>query len=791
MKRLTLLLPLLLGSCKSDVDFTQGRPYQCTDNSQCGTWVCGVLGTCIDPADAGNNACNTSADCFNGLRCNVEGICVDTTGQLLNLVAAAPGPVTILAPLLLPQGATNGEVAYAADALTGDPSIDSFRNWTFVASYEGQVSIVSSRASDYPFRTADGGQFSNVSQVAANQNFAWVMTDTNLFQIDTAGAAFGTTTPVHTSTGDPLGPDWDLRTSYFPNVALIAIAQDGGGDFRALHGVGAGVVRSGPFSTRSEIVGMNGCFLAVAPSVLSVANGVDGGWAQLALPGLANSFCGDGGTATPTRVRATTENLLAVAEDCSPPDPTVLDGNYGQSQSRVWLYDVSLLLGPGSNDDGGPPACVPVPETSINGFVHDTRVTPVVANCGACDLSNEELLDFFPLVLNQQYAIEATCIAGSTQHTYQVTQALDGSCTRTRVADPSPQFSSGLAPAFGGTNPFALSRGGAHGQLYRGDNLSTSTPLFLDQPPTGIFQPLQRYPDAGVPVRMFVGTREFEVTPFGIEQANIDSNTLIVSTVNGDSANVLLNDGVLVTLKDTLVYSFGYVVATPDVFIAPYGARQLVRSDGITEHIVRSFDSIYVGHYAGAPGNFPLKLALVPSGGTPISNLTVLANTDPDAGLLTGYALTPTGLFKIDENNDEVWSAVPVSTAPGNRISLFTTLGAQHRLGYDDGTLYALPSRVVIAAPLPDGAQAVDFQPGCSEIFVLSTQGLYRLVADPDGTGHWVNEPLDAGDDFNFSPSALSGGRLFYLSNTLFLFNAYGGALTFVPQGGCVQGGGM
>jgi hypothetical protein len=63
-----------------------------------------------------------------------------------------------------------------------------------------------------------------------------------------------------------------------------------------------------------------------------------------------------------------------------------------------------------------------------------------------------------------------------------------------------------------------------------------------------------------------------------------------------------------------------------------------------------------------------------------------------------------------------------------------------------------------------------------------------RLAPDDGGTGHWVNEPLDSadpGDAGNFSAAALSGGRLFLVNNTIYVFNAYGGALTFMPQAGC------
>ena len=83
------------------------------------------------------------------------------------------------------------------------------------------------------------------------------------------------------------------------------------------------------------------------------------------------------------------------------------------------------------------------------------------------------------------------------------------------------------------------------------------------------------------------------------------------------------------------------------------------------------------------------------------------------------------------------------------------------------------------------GAIATQIVPACAETWAITDRGLYRLLPSDAGVGHWVSEPLDAGDDPNFGPDAMAGAKLIAFSGQIYLFNPWGGVLTFTPQAGC------
>jgi hypothetical protein len=463
------------------------------------------------------------------------------------------------------------------------------------------------------------------------------------------------------------------------------------------------------------------------------------------------------------------------------------DGNYPPTQSVVALFDLSALRTFASGSDGGPPACA----ASLSpGTCHDARVQKLVGICSACGLGDESLLDFFPLVLDQNYGVQTDCVVNGNVHTYEVTQSLDGTCNLTRVVSTEPQFNRLLDPPFGGTNPFGLAKAGPHGELYAGDNLLDAPPLFLDRAPGGLFYP--QLSDGGLlPLRMFADEWVAELTPQGLAVFEQKGPTPIVASVTNYAGGVVYSDRRVVQVRDNVINLFANVIATDATFLPPYGAHATVRNDGKREVIVRSFDTLYSGH---APSNptapWPIRLQAIPSGGSPITSLVTWAARNPDAGQIEGYALTPTGLFAVHQDLSDSWTTTPVPTPPGNRAGLFVE-GTSGRLGYEDGTVYALPSRVLLA-PGIEGMHFTSFLHACGESWGLNEGGLWRLKPDGGGTGHWVNEPLVGVDPNNFSGDAIVGARLFAIAGALYVFTAHGGALTFTPQGGCANSdGGM
>jgi hypothetical protein len=818
MRRLPLLLTLAL-SCKPDIDFTQGHPYACAygDDTKCGqgwrcgremqchqigtpgtylcsrdagdceaSWACGVDGVCINPDDAGMNACVVDTDCFHGLRCNVEGRCTPLNGDSISPTDSPPGALTVLGPLVAPDGVTNSGVAWSIQPRTGDPQADALRAWTGAAVSRNNVTTFTNIGNhgDVPLVLVDAGTFSQVQQIATAPNGVYIRTDGGIVVSFTNGN--GTELPVHFTGNVPFGIDWDLRSFQGTGIGQLpdggnehyscaVLSTDGGPDFHLINGQIVRGLRQSPESVRSELFGFGPCLIAAAPDGLfSGAIAGDGGWGPLSLPELTTNgnTCGGNWSGPPLRARGAEPNLLAVALDTNPLTP---DG--GPTLSKVALFDLGELLKPVS---GGPDACA----ATVDASCHEARVKMVLGVCGACAQLNESLYDFFPLVLGQSYGVQTDCVINGTLHTYEVTQDLDGTCHQTRFMSTEPQFKQLLDPPVGGTNPFALAKAGQHGELWAGENLIGARPLFLDRAPGGVFRPEAQ--DGGtVPLHMFADEWIAEALPVGLAVQDLKGATPIAAAVTGDAADVVLTDRRVGRYRDPplLLTVFATVNATDQTFLPPYAARAVSRTDGKLEFVVRSFDTVYSGH---APdvfvGAWTIKQQVVPSAGIPITSL-VTQTADAGTDLLQGYALTNAGLFRLTQDQNDAWTSTPVTTAPGNRVAVFMEAGAS-RLGYDDGTVYALPSRVPLTTPVPN-AHFQSFLHACGETWAIADQGLMRLAPDDGGTGHWVNEPLDSADPKNFSAAALSGGRLFQAANTLYVFNAYGGALTFVPQAGC------
>jgi hypothetical protein len=819
VRRLPLLFALAL-ACKPDIDFNQGHPYACTygDDSKCGqgwrcghdmfchqigtpgtyqcwrdagdceaNWVCGVDGFCINPDDAGSNLCLADSDCFHGQRCNVDGRCTPLNGDAIGPTDSPPGPLTVLGPLMAPDGVTNSGVAFAIQPRTGDPQADALRSWTMAAVSGNNVTAITNIFhGNYPVAMVDAGTFSQVQQIATAPNGVYVRTDTGIQMSFTNGN--GTQVPVHLGP-NPIGNDWDLRSLSATGVGLlpdagnehytcVALAIDGGTDYHLINGLAARPVRQGPEPVRSELFGFGQCLIGVSPDQLwSLAIAGDGGWNALSLPELTTgNTCGGSWTGAPLRARGAQPNLLAVVLDTTP--PMAVDGNYPPTISRVALYDLSALLRP---TGASPEACI----ATVDSSCHEARVKMVLGVCGACQQPNEALLDFFPLVLGQSYGVQSDCVINSTLHTYEVTQDLDGTCHQTRVISGEPQFRQLLDPPLGGSNPFALAKAGQHGELWAGENLVDARPMFMDRAPFGLFRP-ESLDGGSVPLHVFADEWVAEVTPQGLAVRELRAPTPIATMVAGNIADVVLTDRRVGRYRDqTLLFNvFATVNATDQTFLPPYSAKATPRADGKLEFVVRSFDTVYSGHAPDTPvPAWSIKQQVVPSPGIPISSIiTQVADSGTDQ--LQGYALTGAGLFRLAQDQHDAWTSTPLSTGPGNRVQVFMEAGAS-RLGYDDGTVYALPSRVPLTTPRSD-VHFQSFLHACGETWAIADPlGLMRLAPDDGGTGHWVNEPLDSADAVNFSGPALSGGRLFFVNNTIYVFNAYGGALTFAPQQGC------
>lgn len=92
--------------------------------------------------------------------------------------------------------------------------------------------------------------------------------------------------------------------------------------------------------------------------------------------------------------------------------------------------------------------------------------------------------------------------------------------------------------------------------------------------------------------------------------------------------------------------------------------------------------------------------------------------------------------------------------------------GDRFRLGYDDGTLYSLPSLVPLSNPSPTPVSS--YATFCRIVYAATADGLVRLDSDAGGgSAGWIAVSLPSPLD---GPGALTGGRLYSTGNELDVF---------------------
>jgi hypothetical protein len=141
-----------------------------------------------------------------------------------------------------------------------------------------------------------------------------------------------------------------------------------------------------------------------------------------------------------------------------------------------------------------------------------------------------------------------------------------------------------------------------------------------------------------------------------------------------------------------------------------------------------------------------------------------------------GYALTGTGLFHVVSVTPQQWTADDVTVPDGERVGVWLD-GQAGRLGYSDGTVLALPSRVTLSQPLPSGGPVVQYAQLCGQPIALAHGGLYRLGSN----GTWKLEPLPTlGPDRTFDT-----GRIDVEGDSLLVSTGGGTLVRLAPPMSC------
>lgn len=340
-------------------------------------------------------------------------------------------------------------------------------------------------------------------------------------------------------------------------------------------------------------------------------------------------------------------------------------------------------------------------------------------------------------------------------------------CVRTLVTGGSSYFtepsSRPSVPA-----PGVVAFSGAAGQIWFGADSANIASISFDRAATGM---VRRGPGAD-------GFMAFTSQLIGTPSATIG----LVSTRSQQltagvayAPSFAMSGGQLLDLNGTTAVSAGRTVGYVTALTLGTPVSAVITGSAMGKHlaVVSAGTSVYAGDIEqvlfvpGPATALTQRLSTV----EPIASLSFPREHAPGP-LLSGYAIVGNNVARVVAETLTRWrtEAVPLPSTLLPRATWFQ--GTKGRVGFHDGSVFSLPSRVRIGAPLP-GNDAVDYAQACGQQLALAPDGLYRLESDQTGPiGRWVKLPLPlevAGLDF-------TGGRVHGLGNEVFVFTRSGEA---------------
>jgi hypothetical protein len=310
------------------------------------------------------------------------------------------------------------------------------------------------------------------------------------------------------------------------------------------------------------------------------------------------------------------------------------------------------------------------------------------------------------------------------------------------------------------------------------ENLNGGQPFLLDARPESLLRPDPSFASGLVAVTR---NRFFNHSP-GVgfvaeERTFLPGDTQPTASVEGFPQWVITADGHVLDLS-RFNGEFPASLAAIPVDAAPprrpFNGAPAMLSDGGTVLVVSASDTLYAANITAQRGDrfanpAPLEVKLAPIPGSPITSFATLDLTGAPVSeprpLLSGYALTASTLFYFAAVTQNRWELKPIdmSGVQGDWVKVWSekSLG---RIGFDDGSIYALRSRVPIARPIPvQGAKVLDYARMCGNTFALTAQGVFRLnPTSPSTLADWV--PTNQNPNW---PEGLDGSRFYRLSRDL------------------------
>ena len=772
--------------------------WRCETNADCeGGFSCGLSKSgefreCHDPSAPRAYDCATDEDCVGGWRCGTEAVCVDPSEDALGVLVLAgvsggthvnslrsTSPLSRLSvsPFFTEgSGRGRGNAVFVQDAHLRAMSLDVSRG--VVGSYDlgtvlptaflahgargitdeliphpdelERVSAVWADGSLSIFSFADGGVPDEV---------AW----SGLPQLDTLSQGSGSGLLLPSVFGFQRQSGQFYARIRGDGVGVYALDTVEGANFYEVPGNRLRSVTSLKFSDALEcvyVVDDRGLWVSQRGGTLPSGD-IIASWdfEPVNLPSFTHTECLGSQGPKIDSVIALGDRWLAVTATTQPGAPvrvSVLDA------ARTWL----VRGGAGSESLCATLASEPCTE--------DDRIPVDVAMgpCEACprglNLVSQSLVAGPP---GSVPALEVVCgQPGLPGSVYQLTAGASvGACSRRPIVGPSSYFSA-PSPAPGLPAPGGVAWSGPAGELWYGTDAAHVAALTFDRAPTGMVR------RGSGPEQYLAFTEELTGVPTA-SMGLMSTHAPQLSAAVAWAPNLAVSGSVLIQLGN-LEKTIGFTNATE--LASPVHASLTRSTQGSRWAVVSAGATLYAGDVettlasSSPPSAITQRLTLP----APISALAWPREAGPSTGpLLSGYAVSGENVLRVVADTVTRWhsEAVPLPLTLTPLAVWFQ--GVKARVGFHDGSVFSLPSRVRISQPLPAG-DAVDFAQACGQQLALAPDGLFRLETDGSSpVGQWRRlelPPEVSGLDF-------TEGRVHGLGPDVFVFTRTGEAarLTF------------
>ncbi len=801
-----VLAAAALGSCKGSIGLEEGRAYpcgastsECPDGWRCGLdgrchssdpgpyvcdrahvnadceagWLCGLDGRCHAPDVASDYTCKVDGDCVGGWRCGPEGRCVDATQDALGATGAA---LALTGEGVSPKLLTHMPELYAAS---------SFLDTQLVAFVDaGKLTVMlkpgnRNRLDELVTVSLEGRQ---ATQLVATYN--WVVVahtqGVSIYEWDNSLRALKA--PVHLA---------GLRPERMVGQGGAVVHLLIGGRLVVLDASTKAVTFDHPLP-------VDGGTVDIRDKVITLLATRAGLWAAKEKKGGIGGWVGaDGGAAPdPNWVPLSTKELSN--QQCD-------GGTNGLYVSRLLpgsevLTNRGKFFGEVSGPDGGVVALTQLEEfgPSTGGACAMSPLTLLSSLlCAPCP-AGSQYRDFMVSQVEdngQQDRIEVRCAAASgREDTYRLRMDFrqdGGTECRFDTASDSQLASESLgvmsdvgryAPATGGLGAMF----GAHGQVwFLSKATEKSVSVESDRPLAALtlcadaefglslsdrtFRMLGVRPGTGFAAEGDFSTQAGDTLPQGAVEGKLcwlvgsQSNTVFVGKLNATSGGL------------QVIASTGPSTQT----LPPFHAGTAGLPDGGEALLVGVGDALLAAEVGETTSKLETRVS--PSARSPILGFSTFpaSSLRSDDGLIAGYILSESGLASFKAVSMQRWRSEPLALPDGTWLRTWTQ-GRAGRVGYSDGRVISLPSRVEIAPSVP-GGRAFDFAQVCGHTFALTSSGLVQLVSSAAGpVGMWIpltGAPALAADGLTDARGVAP--RLFVAGTRLYAMGAHGQAIRY------------